>query len=113
MVNTSIKAGSQDVRSSAARGYGHKWRKAREDFLQRNPLCVMDQELGRVVQATVVDHKVPHRGDMKLFWDRGNWQSLCKDCHDRHKQRQERSGKAVGCGLDGIPLDAGHHWRRP
>jgi 5-methylcytosine-specific restriction protein A len=98
--------------SSAARGYGHKWQQAREQFLFENPLCAMHQQLGHVVEATVVDHKVPHRGDLKLFWSRSNWQTLCKQCHDSHKQRQEKSGRVAGCGLDGIPMDAGHHWRK-
>jgi predicted ATPase len=26
-----------------------------------------------VVQATVVDHVMPHRGDQRLFWDEANW----------------------------------------
>jgi 5-methylcytosine-specific restriction protein A len=39
---------------------------------------------GRVELATVVDHVTPHRGDPELFWDiEGNWQPLCKACHDR------------------------------
>jgi len=33
--------------------------------------------------AVVVDHKIPHRGDMNLFWDRSNWQSMAKTCHDK------------------------------
>lgn len=33
--------------------------------------------------ATVVDHIIPHKGDQYLFWDRSNWQPLCKLCHDR------------------------------
>ena len=37
----------------------------------------------------VGDHKVPHKGDPDLFWDRDNVQCLCKPCHDRHKQAQE------------------------
>lgn len=32
--------------------------------------------------AEVVDHIVPHKGDLSLFWSRSNWQSLCKRCHD-------------------------------
>ena len=68
--------------------------------------------LGRTTAATVVDHIKPHRGDDRLFWDfDNNVQSLCKPCHDRHKQRIERSGTEAGCDVDGIPLDAGHHWR--
>ena len=38
---------------------------------------------GRAVTATVVDHITPHRGNPILFWDEGNWQSLCKPCHDK------------------------------
>ncbi|MFC3059502.1 HNH endonuclease [Paenirhodobacter populi] len=40
----------------------------------------------------VADHKIPHRGDPALFWDRGNLQCLCKECHDRVKQAEERNG---------------------
>ncbi|WP_435645121.1 HNH endonuclease [Butyricicoccus porcorum] len=45
---------------------------------------------GRYTRATVVDHIVPHRGDPKLFWDQTNWQSLCKQCHDRKTMTEER-----------------------
>lgn len=69
--------------SSAARGYGGKWQKARATFLSNNPICVACLAKGFVVEATVVDHIVPHKGDMGLFWDSGNWQALCKACHDR------------------------------
>lgn len=97
--------------SAAKRGYNSRWAKARATYLAANPLCVMCAQRGVVTPATVVDHKVPHRGDSGLFWDSGNWQSLCKRCHDSHKQRLERSGKEIGCGLDGIPISASHHWR--
>lgn len=63
------------------RGYGHKWRQARAAFLRRNPLCVMCEAEGLVAEARVVDHIVPHRGDDALFWDRKNWQPLCKSHH--------------------------------
>ncbi|MGI6721758.1 MAG: HNH endonuclease [Anaerovoracaceae bacterium] len=33
---------------------------------------------------------VPHRGDQKLFWDRSNWQSLCKSCHDSKTMTEDR-----------------------
>ena len=67
--------------SASKRGYGHKWRSAREAFLKLHPLCAEDGRSGRVVLATVVDHVIPHRGDLKLFWDRKNWQPLCARCH--------------------------------
>lgn len=79
--------------SSAERGYGSKWRKARAEFLHANPLCVMCERQGRLTPAKVVDHIKPHRGDLGLFWSRSNWQPLCKPCHDSDKQREERAAK--------------------
>jgi 5-methylcytosine-specific restriction endonuclease McrA len=38
----------------------------------------------------VADHREPHRGDEARFWDVEGLQTLCKPCHDRHKQRAER-----------------------
>jgi 5-methylcytosine-specific restriction protein A len=46
----------------------------------------------------VVDHKVPHRGDMKLFWDRNNWQSMAKECHDRKTASEDGGFGRVGAG---------------
>jgi 5-methylcytosine-specific restriction protein A len=77
-------------KGSTARGYDYRWQKARERYLQAHPLCVMCQEQGRVAAATVVDHKTPHQGDQRLFWDETNWQGLCTPCHSGEKQRQER-----------------------
>lgn len=77
--------------SARERGYDSRWDKARRTFLSRHPLCVMCEREGRVTAATVVDHIIPHRGDQKLFWDTGNWQSLCKPHHDRDKQRHDRN----------------------
>jgi 5-methylcytosine-specific restriction protein A len=76
--------------TSAQRGYGYQWQKARERHLRAYPLCVMCEELdGRITGATVVDHKEPHQGDQAKFWDESNWQSLCAHHHSSHKQRQE------------------------
>lgn len=69
--------------SAASRGYNRKWDASRKRFLLGNPLCVRCQDEGWLEEATVVDHIIPHKGDKKLFWDRNNWQSLCKKHHDR------------------------------
>lgn len=66
-----------------ARGYNNEWDKARTLYLRDHPLCVACMRENRLTAATVVDHIVPHRGDRGLFWDRSNWQALCKACHDR------------------------------
>ncbi len=65
----------------------------REPFCQ-NPKCRSIEAKGRPARATVVDHIVPHRGDMALFTAEGTLQSLCKPCHDR-KTMLERTGKRV------------------
>lgn len=68
--------------TAAQRGYGWRWQKAREGWLRAHPLCVRCEARGLVVVGTDVDHIVPHKGDMELFWDRTNWQTLCGTCHD-------------------------------
>ena len=72
-----------------ARGYDYRWQQARKRFLEQHPLCVMCEEAGRATVATVVDHKVAHRGNQDLFWDETNWQPLCATHHSSDKQRQE------------------------
>lgn len=85
------KARHDTQRESAhSRGYGHRWREARKGYLRKHPLCVMCGREGVVKAATVVDHIQPHKGDMRLFWDKNNWQPLCERHHNREKQREER-----------------------
>jgi hypothetical protein len=92
--------------------YGAKWRRLRLVFLSEHPWCAMHERRGTKVPATVVDHIVPHDGDLGLFWDQKNWQGLCKHCHDAHKQRLEKSGREIGCDVSGIPLDPNHPWNK-
>lgn len=114
------------ARSSA---YGQRWKNARHQFLSVNYFCVMCRDAGIETLLTpyspdsIVDHKVPHRlkaaldsqdperitEAQRLFWDRKNWQALCKRCHDSTKQRLEKSGE-FGCNASGIPLSGAHHW---
>lgn len=93
----------RDDKTTAERGYGSRWQEARKHFLRSHPLCVRCQAEGHVRAATVVDHRTPHRGDMALFWNRDNWQSLCATHHSGDKQREERSGRRrrVSFGPDG------------
>lgn len=82
------------TKNSSERGYGWKWQQARKLYLQEHPLCIMCESVGRVTAANVVDHKIPHEGDQKLFWSRSNWQSLCTSCHSGAKQSEEKRGAA-------------------
>jgi 5-methylcytosine-specific restriction endonuclease McrA len=98
--------------SSGKRGYGSRWQKARATYLRANPLCVICDQSGRIEPATVVDHIQPHKQDQELFWDKSNWQALCKHCHDSYKQQLEKSGTIAGCDASGKPLDPNHPWNK-
>lgn len=69
---------------SSQRGYGAKWRKTKSGYLANHPLCAI---CGK--KATTVDHIIPHKGDMKLFWDRKNWQPACQSCNSRKAAKYE------------------------
>lgn len=70
------------------RGYTSRWDKLRKLHLQRHPLCVHCESEGKLTPATEVDHVIPHRGDQSLFWNEGNWQSLCKSHHSAKTARE-------------------------
>lgn len=76
--------------SAAGRGYDSRWQRERKRFLKEHPLCIKCMDEGKYVRATVVDHIKPHRGDQTLFWDKGNWQSLCKHHHDVKTMTEDR-----------------------
>jgi len=88
------QAYDRDRPNAAGRGYDRRWRTARLLYLAYHPVCVLCQEQGRATAAVVVDHIVPHHGDMSLFWDESNWQSLCIPCHTR-KTGAEARGPAI------------------
>ncbi|HEV7323541.1 MAG TPA: HNH endonuclease signature motif containing protein [Bosea sp. (in: a-proteobacteria)] len=75
--------------SARQRGYDARWDRERSVFLQLNPLCLGCQARGETTIATVVDHVIPHKGDMALFWDVSNWQPACSWDHDVIKQKLE------------------------
>ena len=69
------------------------WRAKRQRILVRD--CYTCRDCRRVCAGpdAHVDHIVPLRGDMKLFWNRGNWQTLCRHCHDVVKAAEEAAGQ--------------------
>ncbi len=72
-----------------------RWQKLRMKVLKRDRFTCKMEGCGKVEGDTsqlVADHKTPHHGDEALFWDENNLQCLCKPCHDRLKQSQERRG---------------------
>jgi 5-methylcytosine-specific restriction protein A len=85
-----------------------RWKRWRVAYRNANPLCRMCLERGYVAQTFAVDHIIPHKGDMSLFWNPDNLQPLCRDCHDRHKQRFERDGFDTCIDALGWPADPRH-----
>ena len=79
----------EEVRSAAARGYGHAWQVARKKFLEAHPLCEECLKHGRYVRATDVDHVIAHRGNQELFWDASNWRALCHSCHSKKTAKED------------------------
>lgn len=66
--------------STTERGYGHTWRKLREQILKRDDyLCVQCSAHGRVSSATDVDHIINKAKGGTDAVD--NLQSLCSACH--------------------------------
>lgn len=64
--------------------YDWRWRKTSERYRAEHPLCVECEQLGRTEPSTCVDHIVPHRGNVELFWNEENWAALC-DAHHKTK----------------------------
>lgn len=73
--------------SARARGYTREWDVERAAYLAQHPTCCRCPR-----PATVVDHIMAHKGNMRLFWNRANWQPLCAPCHNGAKQSEERRG---------------------
>lgn len=70
-----------------------RWARLRLEVFKRDRFTCQWERCGRMEPVTsllVADHKQPHRGDPRLFWDKNNLQTLCKSCHDKHKQSLER-----------------------
>jgi 5-methylcytosine-specific restriction protein A len=78
---------------STKRGYDHRWQRASDAWLESHPLAIdwFGVHGERVIEAEVVDHIIPWKGDQRLKWDSNNWQGLTKRDHDR-KTALENSG---------------------
>lgn len=86
-----------DRAGARERGYGRQWDRASALFRSEHPLCLGCQAVGRATPTEVVDHVLPHKGDMVLFWDRSKWQPACKWHHDVVKQQLEHRFARGAC----------------
>jgi 5-methylcytosine-specific restriction protein A len=77
--------------SSTERGYGYRWQQVSKAFLKAHPICECDdcKVSGVLLPSQVVDHIIPHKGDMQLFWSRANWQAMNKKCHDKKTAKED------------------------
>jgi hypothetical protein len=87
---------------------------AREAQLSRQPLCeeCIKARIDWPAAANVVNHRIPPKGDTKLFWDPANHQSVCKPHHDGPIQRTERIGFSPAVDDAGWPVDPMHRSNR-
>ena len=83
------------------------WRRRSKLQLSLEPLCRYCQERGIIQLAEVSDHITPHGGSWNEF-RLGALQSLCRECHNRTKQREERDGYRCDIDSDGWPTDPKH-----
>lgn len=102
------QASKADHRSAEAAAYRSlyktaRWKRVREWQLSHSPLCERCLSSEIVEPATIVHHKVPHRGDAELFFG-GPFESLCKPHHDRDGQLEDKGKTVVRFGSDGWPL---------
>lgn len=90
-----------------------QWRHLRLVALARDSYrcqrCNCFLRMGRTGnQAAVVHHIKAHKGDLDLFFDVNNLQSVCKACHDGPIQSEEVRGFSTDIGSDGWPTDPNH-----
>jgi 5-methylcytosine-specific restriction enzyme A len=70
-----------------------RWKRLRLKIFERDAYTCQMPSCGRLEGNTanlVADHKQRHLGDPSLFWSETNLQTLCKPCHDRDKQIEDR-----------------------
>jgi 5-methylcytosine-specific restriction protein A len=90
---------SKKLKAFRTKTYNSKqWRVTRAYVLSSNPYCkVCEEEQGRLVKATDVDHVKPisellKEGRLDLVYDIENLQPLCHTCHSK-KSYTEGLGK--------------------
>lgn len=67
--------------------YDHRWRKIRNAYITRHPLCEHCQQDGCVTPAQEVDHIIPLENGGTH--DEANLQALCKSCHSSKTARED------------------------
>ena len=83
-----------------------RWQGIREQQFARYPLCAWCLARGEYIAASICHHMDPASKATAFF--AGPFLSLCKPCHDRDAQSEERTGFSKAIGADGWPTDERH-----
>lgn len=109
-----------DRRSPEAAAYrtlykGKRWAALRASILVRDLYTCQRPGCGVLLigkhpapNSPVVNHRTPHKGDLRLFFDPANLEAVCKGCHDGDVKAEEISGYSSAIGADGWPTDPRH-----
>ena len=86
------------------------WQRLRLVKLQETPLCEPCSALGRLVPATVVDHRMPIAAGGDAFPELDGLMAMCEACHNRKTNGEQRGNEFVMKGADvrGLPIDPNH-----
>lgn len=80
---------ADQTKSNTARGYGSDWRKVRQRYIAKHPLCEICEKEGRVTVTRQVHHIQPFRGlDDPLRLDESNLMSVCIPCHRKAEAKR-------------------------
>jgi 5-methylcytosine-specific restriction enzyme A len=95
-----------------------RWERVRQQKMMRDPLCEACLQVGEIVPAEVVDHRVPiskegreKRSAAEAFPPLDRLASLCESHHNaktRAEQLGEKNWMHKGCDIFGRPLDPDH-----
>ena len=66
-----------------------RWTRESRLWREAHPLCEECKRKGIVKAAEVVDHIIPV-AVCADFWDRSNWQSLCRDCNNTKGNKDKK-----------------------
>jgi len=57
-----------------------RWTRESRRFRESHPFCERCKKRGKLVPSQVTDHIIPVE-KYPDFWDKNNWQALCKTCN--------------------------------
>lgn len=94
-----------DMRALRRKAYNNTaWRKLRDAYLVRHPLCERCRENGKITAATDIHHKRSpfQNGELNygLLMDENNLMALCKECHGNIHGKKEKTDREIIDELD-------------